>query len=103
MTTAPHFDQDSFMDKLRRFAGRLPFVKDALVAYYVMNDPNTPIWAKVVIGSALAYFVSPLDGVPDTLAVIGFLDDASVIAGVVKMVDAYTTDEHRARAREFFA
>lgn len=37
---------------------------------------------------ALLYFISPIDLIPDPIPVVGYLDDAAVIAACVKMVGA---------------
>ena len=48
--------------------------------------------------AALAYFLLPLDAVPDMLVGIGFTDDAAVIAAVMGAFARNVTAEHRARA-----
>lgn len=39
-----------------------------------------------MITTAVAYVVSPLDAVPDVIPIIGLLDDATVMAFVIKML-----------------
>ena len=48
---------------------------------------------------ALAYFVLPFDFIPDVLPVIGFADDAAVLATALRMVAGHMRPEHRAAAR----
>jgi uncharacterized membrane protein YkvA (DUF1232 family) len=46
-------------------------------------------WKSVVyVVAAIIYFVNPVDLVPDVLTGIGFVDDAAVIAAVVRSVAA---------------
>ena len=52
---------------------------------------------------ALAYFVMPFDFIPDMLPVIGYTDDAAVLAGAIKLVSSNITDHHRAAARDALA
>lgn len=45
----------------------------------IMGDERTPWLAKVCIGAAIAYAISPIDLVPDWIPVIGYLDDLVVV------------------------
>lgn len=92
-------EQRSFWRKVRRFAGKLPFVADVVALHYCMLDPATPFRAKAQIGFAIAYFVSPVDAIPDVLPIIGFTDDATVIATTLLLVKTHVTEEHRRKAR----
>ncbi len=55
----------------------------------------------MLILGGLAYFVLPFDGIPDFLPLMGFTDDAAVIAAVIAAVRLHMRDEHRERARDF--
>jgi uncharacterized membrane protein YkvA (DUF1232 family) len=48
--------------------------------------------------AALAYFVLPYDLVPDMLPVLGFADDAALLATVIGLVATHITPAHRAAA-----
>ena len=52
---------------------------------------------------ALAYFVLPTDVIPDVLPVIGYTDDAAVLAAAIKLVASHITPEHREAARRMLA
>lgn len=84
--------------KLLRVAGRIPFADDLAAAYYCALDPATPRKAKVVLFAALAYFVLPVDAVPDMLAGLGFTDDATVLAAALSIVGMHIKDHHRRAA-----
>ena len=90
----------NFWVKFRQFAGRLPFAEDLLTAYYCAFDRNTPTHVRVALIGALVYFISPLDLLPDVLPIIGFTDDAAVVAGAIKLVWDQIKPEHRDAARE---
>src|ERR1700742_2625183 len=75
-----------FWRKLRRFAARLPFAEDLLAAYYCALDRDTPMQVKAALFGALAYFVLPFDAIPDMLPVLGFADDAAVLATALRLV-----------------
>ncbi|MEO0558076.1 MAG: YkvA family protein [Bacteroidota bacterium] len=55
------------------------------VRAYVKGDYRRIPWkALVMAAGALVYFVMPVDLIPDFLVGTGFLDDAAVIAYVIK-------------------
>jgi uncharacterized membrane protein YkvA (DUF1232 family) len=56
---------------------------------------------KALILGALAYFIMPFDGIPDILPLIGFTDDAAVIAATIAAVRAHMQAEHWEKAEEF--
>ena len=48
---------------------------------------------------ALAYFVLPFDFMPDMLPILGFTDDAAVLAGALRVVWGNIQPTHRDAAR----
>jgi uncharacterized membrane protein YkvA (DUF1232 family) len=92
-----------FWVKLRRVGAALPFVEDLLAAYYCAFDRDTPLQVKAALIGALAYFVLPFDAIPDMLPVVGFTDDAAVLATAIRMVAGSITPAHRAAARAALA
>jgi uncharacterized membrane protein YkvA (DUF1232 family) len=92
--------QRSFWRKMRRVAARLPFAQDLLAAYYCAFDRDTPLQVKATLAGAIAYFVLPLDAIPDVLPVLGFTDDAAVLAIAIKLVASSIRPEHRNAARD---
>lgn len=92
-----------FWPKIRRLAARVPFLSDLVAAYYCALDPKSPFQVRAVLMGALAYFVLPVDVIPDFLAVFGFADDATVLYGAVKTVAKHITPEHREKAQAAIA
>jgi len=88
-----------FWKKLRRVAGKLPFLDLLIAAYYCALDPATPLRAKATLMGALAYFVLPTDLIPDFLTGIGFVDDATVLYAAVRAVSDHIKPAHRERAK----
>jgi uncharacterized membrane protein YkvA (DUF1232 family) len=88
-----------FWRKLRAVAARLPFAEDLLAAYYCAFDRQTPAHVKVVLVGAVAYFVLPADLIPDVLPVIGYTDDAAMLAAAIRLVASHITPDHREAAR----
>jgi uncharacterized membrane protein YkvA (DUF1232 family) len=92
-----------FWQKLRALAARLPFAEDLVAAHYCAFDRQTPLHVKAALIGALAYFVLPADVVPDVLPVIGYTDDAAMLAGAIKLVASHITPDHREAARQKLA
>jgi uncharacterized membrane protein YkvA (DUF1232 family) len=89
-----------FWPKIRRVARRIPFVHELLAAYYATLDPKTPLQVKAVLMGALAYFVLPVDVIPDFIVGFGFTDDATVLYAAIRSVASSIRDEHRQRAKQ---
>jgi uncharacterized membrane protein YkvA (DUF1232 family) len=92
-----------FVAKAKRYLNRLPMAGEVVAMYFSMLDPKTPVWVKATAGAALAYFVLPLDAIPDLMPLVGLSDDASVLAAALTAVSAHVTAEHRERARAWMA
>ena len=96
-------DQESvrrrFWIKLKRVVAKLPFAEDLLAAYYCAFDKQTPRHVQAALLGAVAYFILPFDFVPDMLPVLGFTDDAAILATAIRMVAGHITEVHRDAAR----
>ena len=94
---------EGFWKKLQQFAAKLPIAEDLLTAYYCAFDRNTPNHVRAALLGALAYFVLPFDVMPDLLPIIGFTDDAAVLAAAIRLVWVHIQPAHRDAAREALA
>ena len=92
-----------FWPKIRRLAASLPFAEDAVAAFYCATDPQTPTRAKAILLAALAYFIVPVDLIPDFLPLLGFTDDAAVIATAIATISSHMKEHHRDAAREWLS
>jgi uncharacterized membrane protein YkvA (DUF1232 family) len=92
-----------FFPKLARVVAHVPFAEDLVAAYYCAFDRATPMRAKGILVGALAYFILPLDAVPDLLLGFGFTDDLAVLLAAFNVVRVHLNEEHRRRAREMLA
>jgi uncharacterized membrane protein YkvA (DUF1232 family)/GTP-binding protein EngB required for normal cell division len=90
------FEKESFFNKSKKLAGKIPFIPDALALYYCMIDVDTPLATKLTIAGALAYFVVPTDMIPDFAGPVGYVDDAAAILAV----SGFIQDKHREQAKE---
>lgn len=69
------------MPSLREMARRV----GQELSYYrcLIAHPRSPKLAKVLLGIAVAYFVSPIDIIPDVIPILGQLDDLLIVPGLI--------------------
>ena len=89
------FTEKAFWQKLANHAleAGKEVVMSGLKLYYAARQKKTPAWAKAVALTALAYFISPVDAIPDVTPGIGYLDDAGVLATAIASLRLYITAE----------
>lgn len=91
---------DRFWRKARKAARRVPLMEEVVAAYYCALDSKTPLRAKGILAAALAYFILPVDTIPDVILGFGFTDDIAVLTAAITAVRAHMTPAHRLAARE---
>lgn len=91
--------EKGFWPKIVRVAARIPFAKDALSVWYCARDDETPIAAKGMMLAALAYFVLPIDVIPDFIAGLGYTDDAAVFTALLAVLGRSLKPKHKEAAR----
>jgi uncharacterized membrane protein YkvA (DUF1232 family) len=64
-------------DRLKSIAAGLK--RELRVYQLVLKDPRTPRLAKLLLGLAVAYALSPIDLIPDFVPILGHLDDLVII------------------------
>ena len=89
-----------FWPKIRKVAAHVPFASDALAVWFCARDEETPVAAKGMMLAALAYFVLPVDAIPDFIAGVGYTDDAAVFVAMLSIVGKNLKPKHREAARE---
>ena len=99
------YSEPRFRDKLARaakLAGR-EVVEKALWLYFAAQRPETPRWAKATVYGALAYFVVPLDAIPDVVPMAGYTDDLGVLAVAVVTIARYIDGTVREKTSRLLA
>jgi len=83
-----------FWPTFRKAVRYIPFSRDLVAAFYCALDPQTPMRVRGILLAALAYFVMPVDMIPDIFAVIGFSDDIAVLSAAFAMVRGHIRPSH---------
>jgi uncharacterized membrane protein YkvA (DUF1232 family) len=77
----------------------LRFKRELQLYRNILADPRTPRLTKILLGSAVAYAVTPVDIIPDFIPVVGLLDDAIIVPALVylalKTIPKPLLEEHR--------
>jgi uncharacterized membrane protein YkvA (DUF1232 family) len=97
-----YFSVNSFWKKISsgaRGAG-LKIVYAALLLYHVMQDSETPREAKIIVLSALGYFILPLDLIPDFIPLGGLTDDLGALLLAVSQISASVKPIHKEKAKQ---
>ncbi|QDG75604.1 YkvA family protein [Labrenzia sp. PHM005] len=84
----------------RRAAKQVPFMEDVVAGYYCALDPATPAKVRGTVLAALAYFVLPIDVIPDFILGVGFGDDATILMATIAMIRAHMRPDHYQAAKE---
>ena len=90
-----HYSDNGFWNKVKSLGKKV--LKPALMLYYVMKSPDTPLGIKLSIAGALGYLILPTDLIPDIIPITGYTDDLGALLAVVKMCESYITPEIKAQ------
>ncbi|CAK8724656.1 DUF1232 domain-containing protein [Candidatus Electrothrix laxa] len=56
----------------------------------VFRAKETPFYVKIILGLGLVYIVSPWDLIPETLPVLGILDDFTLAALLIAWANGFS-------------
>ena len=99
---AKNYSERGLFDKITdsvKSAG-LALIYKALQLFYVAKNPNVPMKIRAAIIAPLGYFISPIDFIPDITPLIGFTDDAGIIAVAMVIAHAYIDEDVKRSAKE---
>lgn len=72
---------------LGRFIADVKLLISIVKDYYNGSYREIPYWAITAIVFALLYVLNPIDLIPDFIPVVGYVDDAAVVALCLLMVE----------------
>lgn len=72
----------------------------ALLLFYAYKRKDTPLWAKNIVLGTLGYFISPIDFIPDLAPLLGYTDDAGMLALGLVIISSYIDQDVKANARK---
>ena len=78
------------------------FRRDLLVMMAALLNPRTPKSIKVLMAAAVLYFICPVDFIPDSVPVLGWLDDIIIfpvaVCGLRRLLPPWVLDESEEKA-----
>lgn len=94
------FNIEKLWSWIDRYTGTLgqKLVYSILLLFYAYKRSDTPSWAKNIIIGAIAYFLSPIDSIPDLTPFLGLTDDIGVLSFGLVSIACYINDEVREKA-----
>jgi len=78
--------EERLWEKVERSGSKIRFANDVKALYRYMRDKSVPWYRKTIVVTALIYFISPIDAIPDFTPFFGFLDDLGVILTAIKFL-----------------
>ena len=90
---------------IRTWARRIK--RDATTLWFAYRNPDTPLAVRLLCVFVVGYALSPVDLIPDFIPVLGYLDDALLLPGLIwlaiRLLPAGVVDESRRRADAWMA
>lgn len=71
----------SIFESIKIWAKRIK--RDAVTLWFARRHPDTPFLAKAICIFTVAYALSPIDLIPDFIPVLGYVDDAILLPGLI--------------------
>ena len=64
---------------------------EVLVLWFILIDPRTPWYSRVIAGAAVGYVLSPIQLIPSFIPFIGLMDDVAILSAGTALVRCLTT------------
>lgn len=95
-------EESKLWNKITRYGKKagVKVIYSALLLWFAYQRKETPRWAKRIILGVIAYFLSPIDLIPDLAPFLGFTDDFGILGMGLVAIAGYINDDVRVKARE---
>src|SRR5699024_4428954 len=77
-----------FEKKVEKVSGAGPFIEHLKEFYIHFTEGKTTNYKLCIMGSALLYFIIPVDVIPDYVFPMGYIDDALAVKIALKMLSS---------------
>jgi uncharacterized membrane protein YkvA (DUF1232 family) len=81
---SPESLEKRFVQRMRELLVSLPY--DLKVLFEAVSDENLPVEVRQMAAAAAIYCLSPSDPMPDTIGLIGFIDDVVCVRMALKRI-----------------
>ena len=81
----------------------LPVLVSLLRSYFKKDYPEVPVGTLLAVVSALIYFLSPINGLPDFIPLFGYSDDAIVLGVCWKLAQSDLKDYEKWRQANYLS
>jgi uncharacterized membrane protein YkvA (DUF1232 family) len=80
-------DIEDKLPKLKRWVEQARLILELVKDYWAGRYREVPYWAISAGALALLYVLNPADVIPDVIMGVGYLDDATVVAFCLKLIE----------------
>ena len=68
--------------------------------FLILFDWQTPLYVKLILAVGLLYILVPVDIIPDTIPLLGWLDDLAIASFIVALALKLVPKEVMARVKD---
>lgn len=68
------------------------------VLWYVLSGKSTSLKKKLLIAGTIAYFILPVDFIPELVPILGITDDAAALVACISAITSSVTPEIKEKA-----
>ncbi|HZK70906.1 MAG TPA: DUF1232 domain-containing protein [Clostridia bacterium] len=98
---ADAYSETKLFEKIIKFAksAGIKVIYAALLLFFTLQKPATPVWAKTMIIGALGYFIFPVDFIPDFIPIAGYTDDLAALVAAIVAVAMYIDEDVKQKSK----